>query len=114
MKRGRRNYQKVQDQHSYEIDLNNIDRMGKTTIMIRNIPNKYTKNQMLHAINENFRGQFNFFYLPIDFVNNCNVGYAFINFLDVKSIKPFYKKFNGKKWKKFNSDKICKINYARI
>lgn len=82
--------------------------------MIRNIPNKYTKEQMLQLINKNFSGKFDFFYLPIDLVNECNVGYAFINFIDIKQIEKFYKKFNGQKWKRFNSEKICRIYYARI
>jgi protein phosphatase 1 regulatory subunit 42 len=82
--------------------------------MIRNIPNKYTKELMLKLLSDNFKGQYDFFYLPIDFKNNCNVGYAFINFIDLSSILPFCQEFNNQKWPKFNSEKICKIRYARI
>ena len=46
--------------------------------------------------------------------NKCNVGYAFINFIDPQSIVPFYQQYHGKKWEKFNSEKVCDIAYARI
>jgi hypothetical protein len=51
----------------------------RTTLMIKNIPNKYTQKMLLATIDESFKGQYDFFYLPIDFKNKCNVGYAFIN-----------------------------------
>lgn len=82
--------------------------------MVRNIPNKYTQDLMLERINRQFKGLYDFFYLPIDFKNKCNVGYAFINFIDVSAIIPFYREFNNTKWERFNSEKICVINYARI
>ena len=42
----------------------------KTTVMLRNIPNKYTQKMLLDVINESgFSGKYNFFYLPIDFRN---------------------------------------------
>jgi len=55
-----------------------------------------------------------FFYLPIDFKNKCNRGYAFVNFVDFKDIVSFYNQYNGQSWKVFNSDKICDVTYARI
>ena len=47
----------------------------KTTMMLRNIPNKFTRSQLYNAINEQgFQGKFNFLYLPIDYKSRCNVG----------------------------------------
>ena len=100
--------------NEFNVDINRIKEVGKTTLMIRNIPNKYTKELMLNTIDRDFKNDYDFFYLPIDFKNKCNVGYAFINFKELKNIKPFIKKFNGKRWELFNSEKVCKINYAKI
>ena len=49
----------------------------------------------------------NFLYLPIDHSNACNVGYAFANFIHTKFIFEFYQEFNGRRWDRFNSEKIC-------
>lgn len=46
--------------------------------------------------------------------NNCNVGYAFINFIHTKFIEEFYQEFHNHKWDKFNSTKVCQVCYARI
>ncbi|KAG5188334.1 RNA recognition motif 2-domain-containing protein, partial [Tribonema minus] len=86
----------------------------RTTIMIRNIPNKYTQAMLLQEIDANFRGGYDFFYLPIDFKNRCNVGYAFINFIDFRRIVSFTREFHGQRWRNFNSEKVCAISYARI
>lgn len=69
---------------------------------------------LLEEINIGHEGTYDFFYLPIDFKNKCNVGYCFINFLDPKHIVAFVKEFNGLRWKSFNSEKVCAITFARI
>ncbi|OMJ68843.1 hypothetical protein SteCoe_33579 [Stentor coeruleus] len=86
----------------------------RTTVMIKNIPNKYTQKMLLQAIDKKFGGTYDFLYLPIDFKNRCNVGYAFINFVDFRVIPMFYQEFNMKKWERFNSEKICELAYGRI
>ncbi|XP_050375448.1 protein MEI2-like 4 isoform X2 [Argentina anserina] len=100
----------------YELDIDRIMRGDdtRTTLMIKNIPNKYTSKMLLAAIDERHRGTYNFIYLPIDFKNKCNVGYAFINMTDPRQIVPLYQSFNGKKWEKFNSEKVASLAYARI
>jgi hypothetical protein len=90
----------------YQLDLDRIMRGEdpRTTLMIKNIPNKYTSKMLLAAIDENHRGTYDFIYLPIDFKNKCNVGYEFINMTSPTRIVPFYKAFNGKNWEKLNSE----------
>ncbi|KAJ4838396.1 hypothetical protein Tsubulata_017426 [Turnera subulata] len=104
------------DKRQYELDIDRILRGedSRTTLMIKNIPNKYTSKMLLAAIDEHCRGTYDFIYLPIDFKNKCNVGYAFINMTDPQQIIPFHKAFNGKKWEKFNSEKVASLAYARI
>nr|XP_023871770.1 protein MEI2-like 4 isoform X2 [Quercus suber]POE86694.1 protein mei2-like 4 [Quercus suber] len=106
----------AENKKQYELDIDRIMRGedNRTTLMIKNIPNKYTSKMLLAAIDERHRGTYDFIYLPIDFKNKCNVGYAFINMTDPSLIVPFYQAFNGKKWEKFNSEKVASLAYARI
>ena len=87
---------------------------SRTTVMIKNIPNKYTQKMLLQTLDRKFSNTYDFFYLPIDFKNKCNMGYAFINFVDFSVIPDFFQEFNAKKWERFNSEKICALAYARI
>lgn len=108
----------VQPENKRQFELD-IDRIAKgedsrTTLMIKNIPNKYNCKLLLAVIDENHRGTYDFVYLPIDFKNKCNVGYAFINMTDPQHIISFFKTFNGKRWEKFNSEKVASLAYARI
>ena len=83
--------------------------------MLRNIPNKYTQRMLLDQLNGmGYEGKYDFFYLPIDFRNRCNVGYAFINFLAGETAMQFKKQFDGFKLTGFNSQKICEVSYARV
>lgn len=86
----------------------------RTALMIRNIPNKYNQKMLVSTLEERHKGHFDFIYLPIDFKNKCNVGYAFINMTKPTFIDSFYQAFHGKKWGRFNSEKVCEITFARI
>jgi protein phosphatase 1 regulatory subunit 42 len=69
----------------------------RTTLMVKNIPNKYTQKMLLASVEEHFKGMFDFFYLPIDFKNKCNVGYAFINIIKPAYIVAFVERFHNRK-----------------
>jgi len=87
---------------------------ARTTIMVRNIPNKYNQKMLLEMLDQHSGTQYNFFYLPIDFKNRCNLGYAFINFTSSWAAADFYDTFHNRKWPDFNSRKVCAVTYARV
>jgi hypothetical protein len=78
----------------------------RSTLIIRNIPNMYSMNTLLDEIDVEFKGMYDIFYLPIDYQNKSNLGFAFNNFVNHMYIINFYDTFRGKKWKKFSSNKV--------
>lgn len=113
-KKKNRKFQPIPNSDDYRIDPEQLSKDGRTTIMIRNIPNKYTQDMLLKLIDEHFKDTYDFFYLPMDFDNQCNVGYAFINFIEPTYICMFYETFHNTRFPMFKSDKICEIVFARI
>jgi len=64
MTRHRRNsYTRDEDLTRYELDVNPVlsGQDTRTTLMIKNIPNKYDQEMLLEAINYNFKGTYDFF-----------------------------------------------------
>jgi len=111
----KRRFHPVDKSVDYKVDPEKAATNEKTTLMIRNIPNKYTQEMMLELINENYKDSYDFFYLPIDLKNKCNLGYAFINFLSPEYIVSFFKEFEGARWGQcVVSQKVCSIRYARL
>jgi hypothetical protein len=86
----------------------------RTTIMIRHIPNKYSTEDLLNEIDYVCKGKYDFFYLPLDPENNCNLGYSFINFIDPLHIIYFYHSFKSRKWNCYKSHKECDLSFAKF
>lgn len=87
------------------------------TVMVRNIPNKYTRQMLVDQLNREYQGEFDFLYLPIDFKHECNVGYAFVSFRSVEVCQRFISQFHGVDAKDclpgFNSKKVVEVTRAR-
>lgn len=97
---------------------NNSSGGNYTTVMLRNIPNKYTREMLVKQLSVEFYGGFDFMYLPIDFKNKCNVGYGFVNFREPYLCEAFITKFHGVDVRKclpgLNSKKIVEVTPARV
>jgi len=73
---------------------------------------------MLKQIDKNYKGKYDYFYLPMDLQTKNSVGFAFINFLDSIYILDFFLEFNLTKWTDLvpqcNSSKYAEIVYANM
>jgi hypothetical protein len=91
-----------------------ISHGSQTTLMVRNIPNKYTRKMLCREIEPYLSDQIDFLYLPMDFKTWCNLGYCFINFCTRDGAAAFLKAFDQRKWEKCHSDKVSAVGLARI
>lgn len=86
---------------------------GRTTVMMRNIPNNYSRDMLLETIiDQGFEGQFDFIYLPMDFARCANLGYAFINLVNVESTRHFWKVFCGFSRWTIPTAKVCELGWS--
>lgn len=87
----------------------------KTTVMLRNIPNRYSQASLLEEIDlAGFKGSYDFFYLPMDTQNRTNVGYAFINFLTTEELERFMTEFANHAFKHHSSQKLARVSLAHV
>ncbi|KAJ6499986.1 RNA recognition motif 2-domain-containing protein [Mycena vitilis] len=84
----------------------------RTTVMIKNIPNKMSDKDLMAYIGSVCVRKIDFLYLRMDFQNGCNVGYAFVNFISVQDLLRFAKARLGEKWNMFSSEKVLQMSYA--
>lgn len=97
------------------IDLENIylGNDDRTTLMIKNIPNKYTSQMVIDDLDtKDLNDTYDFFYMPRDKQHESNQGYAFINLLDPAYILAYNDEYSGKSWTIGNSKKLVELKYA--
>lgn len=85
----------------------------RTTLMLRNLPNNYTRSAVLDMLDsEGFAGTYCFVYVPTDFKNFTGFGYAFVGFCAhdaAAHAKRHYQGFN--KWR-VPSQKSCDVAWS--
>jgi len=93
---------------------------NKTTIMMRHLPNNYTREMVVQLLNDhNFKGKYDFVYLPYDFSrdfsNPANYGYAFINFVSNEEARRAWSEFSKfDHWISSASKKVCDVDWSPL
>lgn len=103
-------------------NLNLVEEYGQssgppTTLMIRNIPNRYTQRELIAELEElGFGSTFDFLYMPLDKGTMSNVGYAFVNFIDPAWAEKCFNLFQSYRFQRHRkiSGKIAAISVAHI
>lgn len=88
---------------------------GVVTVMLRNIPNKYSLQLLLAEFETmGFGGFVDFVYMPIDTNFRVNRGYAFVNFRDAKAAVQFRMQLQGRSMRRFRSSKVVRVDRAMV
>lgn len=98
---------------------------AKTTAMIRNVPVEVTLPVLQRMLLLTVGHQFDFLYLPLDFKNMANKGFAFINFENEEALATFAGRFSRTKdwhlyglevsdFEAYQETPACTVSYARM
>jgi hypothetical protein len=86
---------------------------NRTTIMLRNLPREFSRSRLLKLLDDKgFHGKYNFVYMPIDFVRQAGLGYAFINLVAPEVVKEFWEAFDGFSTWPVPCEKVCRVNWS--
>jgi hypothetical protein len=89
------------------------DSIVRTTMMMRNIPNNYTREMLLNLLSKHgFSKSCDLVYLPIDFQTEVGLGYAFINMVSVEEVEKFRRRFHGFSDWGIASQKVCEVTWS--
>jgi len=87
-----------------------------TTLMIRNLPNLYSRDDVLELLAaRGFAGKFDFLYYPIDFETHQALGYAFVNVQTPEDAKALSRSMDGfSAWDpRVRSKKVCSVSWSQ-
>jgi len=86
---------------------------GRTTLMLRNIPNDYTRAMLLELMDcKGLAGKYDFVYLPIDFDRMAGLGYAFVNFASNADAELARLHLHGFRQWSVQSPKVCEVRWG--
>jgi len=86
-----------------------------TTLMIRNIPNQYTRKMLIKDFSQlGFADLYDFLYLPLDKDTRLNVGYAFVNFISPDVAAECRLKLEGFTFRKLRKSRVAFVSPAYL
>lgn len=111
----------AQPPESSEVPVPGIARLtpaapAPTTVMLRNLPCRYTRVSLLRSLDTHgFAGLYDFVYLPADFESRLCKGYAFVNATSGEHAQRMIESFDGYGgWSRSSSSKICQATLSAV
>ncbi|CAL1139492.1 unnamed protein product [Cladocopium goreaui] len=90
-----------------------VQEVQRTTVMLRNLPNNYTRDMFLSLLDEEGLSElYDFVYLPMDFCRDANLGYAFVNLVNGAAVDQVWKTFNGFDRWALPTAKVCQVGWS--
>jgi len=84
-----------------------------TTLMLRNIPNSYTREALLRHLEEfGLQDCVDFIYVPMDFYRASSLGYAFVNFTTNEDAERGKQMLGGFRGWGVTSKKVCEVSFS--
>jgi len=85
---------------------------GLTTLIIRNVPARYTKEMLIREWPAD--GAYDFLYLPFNFKQKRTAGFAFLNFTSHEAAVAFHRQWHGKPLRDHGTAKNLNISAADV
>jgi len=86
----------------------------RTTVMLRNLPNNYTRDGVLELLDScGLAGRYDFLYFPIDFQTHAAMGYAFVNLVVPEDAVLAHKMLDGFSAWTLPSGKVCRVTWSQ-
>jgi len=103
-KKGQQQQQQMMDSGAAE---------GRTTVMLRNVPNNYTRAMLLELLDaQGLQGRYDFVYLPFDFKTEAGLGFAFVNLLTPGDAEHCKTRLTGFRNWAIPSGKVCEVGWS--
>lgn len=88
---------------------------GRTTVMLKNVPLKYTQRKLLRELlAAGFQGKMDFIYLPLDPRTRSSRGFAFCNFSNPQAAERFYSCFHRRFLKAHSAEAPLEVAVAEV
>mmetsp|Transcript_29340 Transcript_29340/g.45974 ORF Transcript_29340/g.45974 Transcript_29340/m.45974 type:complete len:421 (+) Transcript_29340:69-1331(+) len=94
-------------------DTQSNDEKTYTTVMLRNLPNDYTRDMLMELLDsQGFSGRFDFIYVPFDFKKHAGLGYAFMNMVTHQDAIHAMEALTGFHDWKLKSNKVMQVAWS--
>lgn len=85
----------------------------RTTLMLRNAPQYLSRSELLRMLDaEGLNGKYDFIYLPVNFLSEFGLGYAFINGTTPDNAREIRRAFDGKVFSDRNPTVKCSVTWS--